>query len=157
VSIPTPQQQNGKAAKVAKAERAAEARARVAQEMRKRENVVAGETGLPAQLLDRVFEPSDCTQLLPFVEVKLRNAFNVLAGILSNQAFAFSDTSLANLCRREVDEAMNKMQGSPQQKAALDAKHKELDSMANEVEQRLAKLRRCCTTLRSVGVVVSSA
>jgi len=156
-SIPTPQQQTGKAAQAAKAARVIQARERVAQEMRKRERAAAGNSGLPAQLLDRVFEPDDGVKMLPFVEVKLRSAFGVLAGILSNQAFAFSDTSLANLCRREVDEAMSKMQGSPQQKAALHAKHKELDGVAQQVEQRLEKLRRCCTTLRTAGVVVTSA
>jgi len=156
-SIPTRQQQTGKAAKAAHAARALEARARVAQEMRKRESAAAGGTGLPVQLLDRVFEPGDGAKLLPFVEVKLRNAFSVLAGILSNQAFAFSDTSLANLCRREVDEAMNKMEGSAQQKASLDARHKELDGTAREVEQRLAKLRHCCTTLRNAGIVAAAA
>merc|ERR1719362_95334 len=156
-SIPTPQQQTGKAAKAAHAARALEARARVAQEMRKRESAAAGGTGLPVQLLDRVFEPGDGAKLLPFVEVKLRNAFSVLAGILSNQAFAFSDTSLANLCRREVDEAMNKMEGTEEQKAVLDARHKELDGTAREVEQRLAKLRHCCTTLRNAGIVAAAA
>lgn len=131
----------------AKANRAALARARVSAEMRRRHEDSAG--GLPVQLLDRVFEPKDGAQMLPFVEVKLRNAFGILAGILSNQAFAFSDTSLATLCRRQVDEAMNTMQGTAEQKAILSARHSELNSVVQQVEQRLAGVHRCMTALRN--------
>jgi len=133
-----------------KNDRAAAARARVSAEMRRR-NSDAGSGGLPVQLLDRVFEAKDGAQMLPFVEVKLRNAFSVLAGILSNQAFAFSDTSLATLCRRQVDEAMSQIEGTEEQKAVLSARHQELDSVAQQVEQRLGGVRRCITVLRTAS------
>jgi len=131
-----------------KSERTAAARARVSAEMQRR-NSDAGSGGLPVQLLDRVFEPKDGPQMLPFVEVKLRNAFGVLAGILSNQAFAFSDTSLATLCRRQIDEAMSQIEGTFEQKAVLSARRQELDTVAQQVEQRLGTVRRCITALRS--------
>merc|ERR1719362_661895 len=130
-----------------KGDRTAAARARVSAEMRRR-NSDAGSGGLPVQLLDCVFDPKDGPQMMPFVEVKLRNAFSVLAGILSNQAFAFSDTSLANLCRREVDEAMSQIEGTLEQKAVLSARHEELDSVVRQVTQRLDGVRRCSTVLR---------
>lgn len=127
--------------------RAAEARRRVAEEMRLREGPSGG---LPVQLCDRVFEPKEAVQALPFVEVKLRHAFAVLANILSNQAFAFSDTSLADLCRRQVDKAMSDIDGSPEQRQALGARHKELEGVAVQVEQRLDAVRRCIAALRGV-------
>jgi len=131
-----------------RSDRSAAARARVSAEMRRR-NSDTGTGGLPVQLLDHVFEPQDSAQMLPFVEVKLRNAFGVLAGILSNQAFAFSDTSLATLCRRQVDEAMSQIEGTTEQKAVLSARQQELDSVAQQVEQRLGGVRRCITLLRN--------
>merc|ERR1719419_1943574 len=59
-----------------KADRAAAARARVSDEMRTRSGPSGG---LPVQLSDRVFDPNEAVKTLPFVEVKLRHAFGMLA------------------------------------------------------------------------------
>lgn len=127
--------------------RGAAARDRVAAEVRRRSSGPSG--GLPVQLTDRVFEPKEAPQTLPFVEVKLRQAFGMLAGILSNQAFAFADTSLAALCRRQVDEAMSKIDYSAEQKSAMATRHAELEEVAVQVEKRLGAVRSCIATLRN--------
>jgi len=126
--------------------RAAAARERVAAEVRRRSGPTGG---LPVQLTDRVFEPKEAPQTLPFVEVKLRHAFSMLAGVLSNQAFAFSDTSLASLIRRQIDDAMSKIDYSKEQKQAMATRHAELEDVAVQVEKRLEAVRACITTLRS--------
>mmetsp|Transcript_86476 Transcript_86476/g.253078 ORF Transcript_86476/g.253078 Transcript_86476/m.253078 type:complete len:599 (-) Transcript_86476:184-1980(-) len=138
---------NAQRAKSGKAGKASQARERVANEMRRRGSGPSG--GLPVQLRDRIFEPKEAAQTLPFVEVKLRHAFAVLANILANQSFAFSDTSLATLCRRQVDEAMNKIDYSAEQSRALAARHTELEEVAKQVEERLSAVKRCLQTLRS--------
>jgi len=130
-----------------KSGKASQARQRVAAEMRLRSGPSGG---LPVQLRDRIFEPKEAVQTLPFVEVKLRHAFAVLAKALANQAFAFSDTSLATLCRRQVDEAMNKIDYSPEQKRAINMRHAELEDVARQVEERLSSVRRCLVALRGV-------
>jgi len=124
----------------------AESRQRVAAEM-KRRSCCSG--GLPIQLRDRVFEPAEAAQTMPFVEAKLRRAFSKLARILANQSFAFADTSMAYLCQRRVDEAMTAIDFSTDQQRALQARHEELESVAKQVEQRLAGVRRCIAALRS--------
>lgn len=125
-----------------------ESRQRVATEIRQR---AAFAGGLPAQLRDRVFEPAEAVSAMNFVEAKLRRAFAVLARILANQSFAFADTSMAYLCQRRVDEAMTAIDFSPDQKTAIAARHEELDSLAKQVEQRLAGVRRCTNALRSAS------
>jgi len=121
-----------------------EARQRVAKEMRLRSGPSGG---LPVQLQDRVFDPKEAPQTLPFIEVKLRHAFAVLSNVLANHAFAFSDTGLAALCRRQVDEAMHKIGYSAEQKRTLDVRHSELADVARQVEDRLGVVRHCLSAL----------
>jgi hypothetical protein len=122
-------------------------RDRVKAEMRRRSGSSGG--GLPAGLRDRTFEPRDAKQQLPQVERELVRSFKVLATILSSQAFAFADTSLTALCRRNVDEAMNAIQFSPEQQRALSAREAELQGAATQARNRLEKVRRCLVSLRS--------
>lgn len=129
-----------------KDERSSDARQRVAAEVCHR---ASQSGGMPVQLRDRVFEPSEAVQTLPFLEVKLRHAFGVLADVLANQAFAFADTSLTTLCRRQVDEAMNKIDFSIEQKQAMAAQHAELKDVADQVEVRLGAVQNCISRLRS--------
>jgi len=90
-----------------KTQRSGASRNRVADEMNRR----IGPSGdLPKDLRDRTFEAKEATVALPYVELDLRKAFDVLAGVLANQAFAFSDTTLCQLSRRQIDEAMNSLQ-----------------------------------------------
>jgi hypothetical protein len=134
-----------------KSGRTTEARKRVKAEMSARENRRRGPSGgLPPQLRDKVFEPSEAIATLPFVEAKLRYAFSVLTKILANQAFAFADTALASLCRRHVDEAMSAIDFSPEQRRVLDARHSELKTISQQVDTRLEAVRRCLSALRSV-------
>lgn len=126
----------------------ADSRHRVALEIKKRSGC---DGGLPLQLRDRVFEPAEAVQTMPFVEAKLRRAFAVLARILANQSFAFADTSMAYLCQRRVDEAMTAIDFSPDQKKAIQSRHEELDKLAQQVEQRLNGVRRCIAALRSAS------
>jgi hypothetical protein len=130
-----------------KSGRATEARKRVASEMRLRSGP---SVGLPIQLRDRVFEPSEAKRTLPFIEVRLRHSFAVLADVLANQAFAFADTSMTSLCRREVDEAMNNIEFSADQYRALAGHHSELVKTAQEVEKRLNSVRICVNELRGL-------
>jgi hypothetical protein len=130
----------------AKSGRATEARKRVASEMRLRSGPSGG---LPVQLRDRVFEPSEAQRTLPFVEVQLRHSFSVLADTLANQAFAFADTSMTSLCRRQVDEAMNKIEFSSDQYRALAGRHSEMRDNADQVEKRLDSIRICVRALRT--------
>jgi len=127
-------------------EKSSEARQRVAREVGQR-NSRSG--GLPVQLRDRVFEPSEAVQTLPFLEVKLRHAFAVLADVLANQSFAFADTSLTTLCRRQVDDAMNNIDFGAEQKEAMATQHAEFRGVTEQVEVRLAAVQRCISTLRN--------
>jgi len=149
-NLPTPGRARSAAALAAAATSVArkptvESRNRVASEMQRRSDCVGG---LPVQLRDRVFEPGEAVDTMPYVEGKLRRAFAVLARILANQAFAFADTSMTYLCQRRVDEAMTTIDFSPDQKRALSIRHEELDGIAKQVEQRLAGVRRCIATFR---------
>merc|ERR1719503_5372 len=136
------------AAPAAKSGGASTGRARVIDEMRCRSGPSGG---LPLQLRDRVFEPREATQALPYVELRLRKAFSVLANSLANQAYAFAETSLDLLCRRDMDEAMNAVDFSPEQKRAVAARHAELTTKAGQLDERLSAVRRCTATLRSGG------
>jgi len=122
-------------------------RERVKAEMRSRNSSSGG--GLPPSLRDRTFDPGDAKKEVPEVERELCRAFKVLAGILANQAFAFADTTLAALCSRHVDEAMNSIQFSPEQQKALAAREAELQNTVVQARNRLDKTRRCLISLRS--------
>ncbi|CAK0839505.1 unnamed protein product [Prorocentrum cordatum] len=103
---------------------------------------------LPAHLHDRVFEPRDTEGSLPFVEVRLRRAFAVLAGTLANQAFAFADTAMSSFCRRHVDVAMCGIDFNPEQRRVLDAQQAEHSARARQAETRFTAVRHCLATLR---------
>lgn len=135
----------GAPATVSRETRSAEARKRVAGEMRRRSGPSGG---VPAPLRDRVFEPKEANKSLPLVEAKLRRAFTVLADILANQAFAFSDAGMSALCRRQVDEAMTCIEFSPEQRQALTNRHYELAEVARQVSERLNAVRQCIQALR---------
>jgi len=132
----------------ASSQASAESRKRVAVEMKRRSGRSGG---LPLQLRDRIFEPSEAQQIMPFVEAKLRHAFAVLARVLANQAFAFADTSMTYLCHRRVDEAMTCIEFSPEQSKALSQRHEELEAVARQVEGRLLGVRKCIAALRGSG------
>ncbi|CAJ1389119.1 unnamed protein product [Effrenium voratum] len=123
-----------------------EAKGRVLVEMRRRSGPSGG---LPPKLQDRVFDPKDVKSAAPLVALKLQRAFNVLAGILATQAYAFADASLATLCRRQVDEAMNGIDFNAEQRRVLEDRHTELQEVASQVEGRLAAVQRCLTALRA--------
>mmetsp|Transcript_52891 Transcript_52891/g.84034 ORF Transcript_52891/g.84034 Transcript_52891/m.84034 type:complete len:844 (+) Transcript_52891:68-2599(+) len=122
-------------------------RDRVKAEMRRR----SGSSGgcVPVGLRDCTFEPNDAARNLPAVGNELCRAFKILAGILATQAFAFADTSLTVLCRRNVDEAMNCIQFSPEQQTALSAREAELHGLAQQARNNFGKVQRCLVTLRS--------
>mmetsp|Transcript_18833 Transcript_18833/g.53958 ORF Transcript_18833/g.53958 Transcript_18833/m.53958 type:complete len:477 (-) Transcript_18833:119-1549(-) len=130
----------------------AESRRRVVTEM-KRRNGRSG--GLPVQLQDRIFEPAEAQQTMPFVEAKLRRAFAVLARVLANQALAFADASMTYLYQRRVDEAMTAISFSSEQGKALTARHEDLKTVADQVEHRLLGVRRCIAALRGGGAGTS--
>eukprot|EP00913_Durusdinium_trenchii_P022993 g21589.t1 len=117
---------------------------RVLKEMRRR----AGDCGLAGKLQDRVFEPKEVKSAAPLVAVRLQRAFASLAGILATQAYAFADASLTTLCRREVDEAMNGIDFSDEQRRVLEARHRELYEAVKEVDGRLNSVKRCLLSLR---------
>lgn len=122
----------------------AQAKDRVLKEMRRR----AGDCGLAGKLQDRVFEPKEVKSAAPLVAVRLQRAFASLAGILATQAYAFADASLTTLCRREVDEAMNGIDFSDEQRRVLEARHRELYEAVKEVDGRLNSVKRCLLSLR---------
>merc|ERR1719265_1049958 len=128
-----------------KSGRASAGRARVIDEMRRRSGPSGG---LPTQLRDRVFEPREAAQALPYVEMRLRKAFAVLANSLANQAYAFAETSLDGLCRRDIEEAMSAVDFSSDQKRAVAARHAELSTKARQLEEWLGGVKRCVITLR---------
>jgi len=130
---------------VGKTERS-EARQRVANELSLRSGPSAG---LPVQLSDRVFDPRVAELMMPFVEEKLETAFRRLASTLATHAFALADTSLSELTRRQMDEAMSKIDYSADQKRALAARHAELEDMAQHIEERLQAVRHCVTVLKN--------
>lgn len=136
------------AAPAAKSGRASACRARVIDEMRRRSGPSGG---LPLQLRDRVFEPREAAQALPYVELRLRKAFSVLANSLANQAYAFAETSLDGLCRRDIEEAMAAVDFSSEQKRAVAARHAELSSKTRQLEDWLQGVRRCAATLQGAG------
>lgn len=123
-------------------------RQRVKDEMRKRSGKSGG---LPVQLQDRIFEPKEAAQALPYVELQLRKAFKVLANILANQAYAFSDTTLTSLTRRNLDEAMNALDFSPEQYRALALRQNELQNTAQHLDNKLVAIRRCVSSLRNAN------
>jgi hypothetical protein len=110
-------------------------------------------SGLPLQLRDKIFEPSDVVVAMPFVEAELRRSFSVLARVLATQAFAFADTAMLSLCQRGVDEAMAAIDFTPEQRCALGERHVELQEITMQVEKRLTAVRRCTTALRRVRAV----
>jgi len=122
-------------------------RARVKEEMKRRSGPSSG--GVPVGLRDRTFEPREAAQALPSLEKSLCRAFKTLANILANQAFAFADTSLSALCRRNVDEAMNAIEFSPEQQRALDAREAELQATATQARERVDKVRKCIASLKN--------
>merc|ERR1719240_2401686 len=137
-----------------KTQRSGASRNRVANEIRRR----VGPSGdLPKDLRDRTFVAKEAAVALPFVELDLRKAFDVLAGVLANQAFAFSDTTLCQLSRRQIDEAMNSMQFSPEQQEALSSRHEEMRATVNKVGARLEAIRRCKDALRGQAHLAKSA
>eukprot|EP00933_Yihiella_yeosuensis_P037033 TRINITY_DN30873_c0_g1_i1.p1 TRINITY_DN30873_c0_g1~~TRINITY_DN30873_c0_g1_i1.p1 ORF type:complete len:865 (+),score=214.80 TRINITY_DN30873_c0_g1_i1:68-2662(+) len=125
-----------------------EARLRVTAEMTRRSGSSGG--GLPRNLQDRVFNPKEAAATVPAVSTQLKKAFAVLADILANQAFAFSDASLSTLCRRQVDEAMNAIELSSEQMRVLGDRHMELLEVSRQVSDRLTSVRRCLSSLRTV-------
>lgn len=126
-------------------------RNRVKEEMRRRSGPSGG--GLPGGLRDLVFDPREAKKALPSVEQDLCRAFKMLSGVLANQAFAFADTSLSALCRRNIDEAMNAIQFSAEQQRALDSREAELQATATQARERLDKVRRCLTSLKSARLL----
>eukprot|EP00929_Paragymnodinium_shiwhaense_P044562 TRINITY_DN22843_c0_g1_i1.p1 TRINITY_DN22843_c0_g1~~TRINITY_DN22843_c0_g1_i1.p1 ORF type:complete len:711 (+),score=178.09 TRINITY_DN22843_c0_g1_i1:71-2203(+) len=129
-----------------------EAQRRVKAEMALREGRVPEETSsscLPSDLRDRVFEPSEVLQTMPSVEQMLKRAFAVLASILANQAFAFTDTAMSDLCRRRVDEAMSGIDFSPEQRRLVSLRHQEALAKLHKAEARLDSVHRCVAALRS--------
>eukprot|EP00811_Abedinium_folium_P031668 NODE_5171_length_1801_cov_6.797491.p1 GENE.NODE_5171_length_1801_cov_6.797491~~NODE_5171_length_1801_cov_6.797491.p1 ORF type:complete len:459 (+),score=166.45 NODE_5171_length_1801_cov_6.797491:214-1590(+) len=125
--------------------RSVEMRSRVSHEM----NLRSGRSeNLPGQLHDRTFEPKEAEVALPHVELGLRNAFKVLANILANQAFAFADTSLCRLCRRQIDESMNAIELSPEQHQAMQLRNADMRSGVDKAEERIDAAHRCVTALR---------
>jgi len=135
---PAPQAKSGKSS---------EARNRVVTEMRRRSG---SSGGMVAKLQDRVFDAKEAMVTVPFVEGELRRAFSVLANILANQAFAFSDTSMAALCRRHIDESMNSMAFSEEQQHALSSRHGEFYEVAKQVDERLGAVQKSIAAFRSV-------
>jgi len=126
--------------------RSREAKARVVKEMRKRSEASGG---LPSQLQDRIFDPKDVKASAPLVVRKLQRAFATLSGILATQAYAFADACLTTLCRREVDEAMNGIDFSEEQRRILEGRHQELFEVAKEVDGRLESVKKCLSILRT--------
>lgn len=122
-----------------------EARRRVSAEMARRSGPSGG---LPRPLQDRVFEAKDVASVAP-VTLQLQRAFATLAGILATQAVAFADAALTAFCRREVDEAMNRIDFSPEQRKVLEERHGELLEVSKQVDGRLSSVRRCVMVLRS--------
>lgn len=127
--------------------RSGAAKERVKAEMRRRSGFSGG---LPTQLRDRVFHASEAVRALPYVEARLRRAFAVLARALANQAYAFADTSMSALTLRHLDQAMNTLDFSPEQRRALGTRHGELRAVARQVDDRLTAVRKCVSTLRGV-------
>merc|ERR1712137_68791 len=137
-----------------KTQRSCGSRHRVANEIKQR----VGPSGdLPKDLRDRMFEAKEAAVALPYVELELRKAFHVLAGVLANQAFAFSDTTLCQLSRRQIDEAMSSMQFSPEQQEALSSRNEEMRAAVNKVGTRLEAIRRCKDALRGQAHMAKSA
>jgi hypothetical protein len=126
-------------------------RDRVKAEMRLRSGKSGG--NLPVGLRDRIFEPHEAKGSMATVEAQLCRSFKILANILANQAFAFADTSLSALCRRNVDEAMNAITFSPEQQRAMDAREGELQAVATQARDRLDKVRRCLVSLKNARYV----
>lgn len=122
-------------------------RRRVAAEMQRRSGRSGG---LMSGMHDRTFQPKQAKELLPQVEQELRRAFGRLANTLANQAVAFADTSLAALCRREIEECMAEISLDADQERAIAARHAELQQKAELVDFQLTSVRRCIDSCRSV-------
>merc|ERR1712014_272522 len=95
--------------------------------------------------------PSDVLQTMPSVEHMLKKAFGVLASILANQAFAFSDTAMSDLCRRRIDEAMSGLDFTPEQRRLVSLRHQEAMSKLQKAETRLDTVHRCVSALRNAS------
>lgn len=129
-----------------KARKPSDVRDRVKAEMKLR----ATSTGeLPKSLRDRTFEPREAKTMMPRVEQDLCHAFKMLANVLSNQAFAFADTTLSDLCRRHLDEAMNSICFTSEQRRALDAREGELQAIATKARDRVDRVRKCIVSLKN--------
>lgn len=124
-----------------------EVRDRVKAEMKRRSGPSGG--GVPACLREKIFDPREAKQQLPTVEKELCRAFKVLANVLASQAFAFADTSLSALCRRNVDESMNAITFSPEQQTAMDAREAELQAIATTARERVERVKRCLISLKN--------
>jgi len=125
---------------------AQDAKDRVKAEMKLRSQASGG---LPKNLRDRTFDARDANQELPGVQQDLCRAFKMLSAVLANQAFAFADTTLSALCRRHLDEAMNTITFSPEQRRALDAREGELQAVATKARDRVDRVRRCLISLKN--------
>jgi len=128
---------------------AAERRSRVRDEMRRRSSATGG---LPPQLCDRVFQPKEAMQALPFVERELRRAFSVFSHTLANQCVALADTTLKSLCARHIEETMEKIDFNSEQKRAITQRHTELREKAEKVEEQLGAVRRSAGALRNAAM-----
>jgi len=129
-----------------KKQKAAEARKRVTEEMKRRSGPSGG---VPKSLQERVFDPKEVKGSVNLVQHRLQRAFSVLADILANQAFAFADASMSVLCRRQVDEAMSSIEFSNEQRRILYDNHRQHVEVARQVEDRLSAVRRCLSSLRT--------
>jgi len=129
-----------------KEQRSSDAMARVKAEMKRRSGP---NNALPKELRDRVFEPRDAPLAMPYVEQLLRHAFSVLTNQLAGQAFAFADTLLAALCRREIDETMNRIEFTPEQHTALTSRHEGFHTAAQKTLTQHSALQRCIAALRN--------
>jgi len=128
---------------------AAERRGRVREEMRRRSSATGG---LPPQLCDRVFQPKEAMQALPFVERELRRAFSVFSNTLANQCVALADTTLKSLCARHIEETMEVIDFTNEQKRAISQRHTDLREKVEKVSEQLGAIRRSASALRNAAM-----
>merc|ERR1719506_531199 len=122
------------------------ARARVKAEMQSRQ-ASAGD-GVLTSVRDLTFTPSEAEQVLPRVQQDLFRAFKLLASMLSDQTASFADTTVLVFCNRQLDEAMNAIQLSPEHRQVLDAREGELQALATKARYRLGKFQHCVTRMK---------
>merc|ERR1712107_555353 len=101
--------------------------------------------------MGHTFQANEVMLAIPHVEMRLRKAFAVMADILANQAFAFADTSLYQLCRRQIDGTMNSLQFSIEQEQALCGRHSEINAVMEKAEECLKVVGRCLLGLRNLS------